>query len=202
MAVGIFLLLLASINFINLTTAQAAQRAREIGIRKAMGSQRLQLALQFLNETFLLTLIATGLSILLTPLLLNVFADFIQKEVQFSMRQQPAILLFLVVLVFVVSVLSGAYPALVLSGFKPIVVLKSQWAAGSARTRGLWLRKTLTVSQFVIAQVFIIATILVARQMSYALNKELGYKKDAILSVSTPWAKEEAAKHAGYWLKN
>ena len=194
MAVGIFLLLLASINFINLTTAQAAQRAKEIGIRKAMGSQRLQLALQFLNETFLLTLIATGLSILLTPLLLRVFADFIPKEVQFSMRQQPAILLFLVVLVFVVSVLSGAYPALVLSSFKPIVVLKSQWAAGSARTRGLWLRKTLTVSQFVIAQVFIIATILVARQISYALNKELGYKKDAILSVSTPWAQEAAKR--------
>ena len=193
MAVGIFLLLLASINFINLTTAQAAQRAREIGIRKAMGSQRLQLALQFLNETFLLTLIATGVSILLTPLLLKVFADFIPKEVQFSVRQQPAILLFLLALVIVVSLLSGAYPALVLSGFKPIVVLKNQWAGG-VRTRGVWLRKTLTVSQFVIAQVFIIATILVARQISYALNKELGYKKDAILSFSTPWAQDAAKR--------
>ncbi|HEV2478545.1 MAG TPA: ABC transporter permease, partial [Puia sp.] len=99
--VAAFLLVLACINFINLTTAQAASRAKEIGIRKTMGSQRLQLALQFLNETFLLTLIATLLSVVLTPLLLRAFADFIPKEVVFSVRQQPAILVFLLVLALV-----------------------------------------------------------------------------------------------------
>jgi len=187
MAVAIFLLLLACINFINLTTAQAAGRAKEIGIRKTMGSQRLQLALQFLNETFLLTLIATVLSVTLAPLLLKAFGDFIPKGVQFSVRQQPTILLFLLGLTLVVSLLSGAYPALVLSAFKPISVLKNKWAPGAGRTRGALLRKTLTISQFVIAQVFIIATILVARQISFALNTELGFKKDSIVLFGTPW---------------
>jgi len=194
MIVAAFLLLLACINFINLTTAQAAGRAKEIGIRKTMGGQRLQLALQFLNETFLLTLIATLLSVVLTPLLLRAFADFIPKEVVFSVRQQPAIMVFLLVLAIVVSLLSGAYPALVLSSFKPISVLKNQWAAGANKTRGVWLRKTLTVSQFVIAQVFIIATILVVRQINYALNTELGFKKDAILTFSTAWRQGEAKR--------
>jgi putative ABC transport system permease protein len=194
MAVAAFLLLLGCINFINLTTAQAASRAKEIGIRKTMGSQRLQLALQFLNETFLLTLIATILSVVLVPLLLRAFADFIPKEVVFSVRQQPAILVFLLVLAVVVSLLSGAYPALVLSSFKPISVLKNQWAAGAGKTRGLLLRKTLTVSQFVIAQVFIIATILVARQINFALHAEMGFKKDAILTFSTAWRQGEAKR--------
>ncbi len=193
-AVAAFLLLLAGINFINLTTAQAASRAKEIGIRKTMGSQRLQLALQFLNETFLLTSIATLLSVVLVPLLLRAFADFIPKEVVFSVRQQPEILVFLLVLAVVVSLLSGAYPALVLSAFKPISVLKNQWAIGAGKTRGLLLRKTLTVSQFVIAQVFIIATILVARQISYALNAEMGFKKDAILTFWTPWRQGEGKR--------
>lgn len=187
MALATFLLLLACINFINLTTAQAAQRAREIGIRKTMGSHRIQLALQFLNETFLLTLIATLLSIVLAPLLLKAFSGFIPKEVQFDLGQQPGIVIFLIILVSVVSLLSGAYPAFILSSFKPITVLKNQWSAGAAKTRGIWLRKTLTVSQFVIAQVFIIATILVARQIDYAVNKEMGFKKDAIISFSTSW---------------
>ena len=192
-AVAAFLLLLACINFINLTTAQAASRAKEIGIRKTMGSQRLQLALQFLNETFLLTVFSTILSVVLVPVLLKAFADFIPEEVQFSLRQQPGILLFLLLLAIIVSLLSGAYPALVLSAFKPISVLKNNGAGGTSKTRGLLLRKTLTVSQFVIAQVFIIATILVARQINYALNMELGFKRDRILSFGTPW-RESAGK--------
>jgi len=192
-AVALFLLLLACINFVNLSTAQSTTRAKEIGIRKTMGSGRLQLSLQFLNETFLLTLIATGLSIALTPMLLKTFADFIPREVHFSIRQQPGILVFLLLLAIVVTMLSGAYPALVLSSFKPIAVLKNQWA-GNGGNRGVWLRQTLTVAQFVIAQVFIIGTILVARQISYVLNKDLGFKKDAIVSVFTPWTRSASQR--------
>jgi putative ABC transport system permease protein len=186
MAVALFLLLLACINFINLTTAQAANRAKEIGIRKTMGSGRWQLGFQFLNETFLLTLIATGLSVALTPMLLKAFSDFIPQEVHFSIREKPGILVFLLLLAIVVSLLSGAYPSLVLSSFKPISVLKDQ-RNGNAGTRGVWLRKSLTVTQFVIAQVFIIGTILVARQTNYILNKDLGFKKDAIVNIFTPF---------------
>ena len=187
LAVAGFLLLLACINFINLSTAQASQRAKEIGIRKTMGGQRGQLAFQFLNETFLLTVMATGLSIVLAPFLLKVFSDFIPKELHFSLTRQPEIIPFLLTLIIAVSLLSGIYPALVLSGYKPVLILKNQAFSGSAKTRAAWLRKSLTVSQFVIAQVFIIATILVGRQISYALNKDLGFKKEAIAFFGTPY---------------
>jgi len=179
--VAAFLLLLAAINFINLTTAQASQRAKEIGIRKTMGSHRRQLIFQFLTETFVLTLMATILSLILLPFLLKIFADFIPEDFHFNLLRQPGIIGFLVLLIFVVTILSGVYPALVLSGFKPVLVLKNQAFANTGQTRSAWLRKSLTVSQFVIAQVFIIGTLLVSRQITYALNKDLGFKRDAIL---------------------
>ena len=181
LAVAAFLLLLAAINFINLTTAQASQRAREIGIRKTMGSHRRQLIFQFLTETFVLTLLATVLSLILLPFLLKIFSDFIPEDFHFNLLQQPEIIGFLLILVVVVTFLSGVYPALVLSGFKPVQVLKNQAFSNGGQTRTAWLRKSLTVSQFVIAQVFIIGTILVSRQISYALNKDLGFKRDAIV---------------------
>ncbi len=185
LAVAAFLLLLASINFINLTTAQASQRAKEIGIRKTMGGHRRQLILQFLTETFVLTLVATMLSLVLTPFLLKMFADFIPPDFHFNLQHQPGVILFLVVLLFVVTLLSGIYPALILSGFKPVLVLKNQSFANTGQTRTVWLRKSLTVSQFVIAQVFIIGTLLVSRQISYAINRDLGFKRDAILFFRT-----------------
>src|ERR1700754_621536 len=195
LAVAAFLLLLACINFINLTTAQASQRAKEIGIRKAMGGHRRQLTFQFLAETFVLTLMATILSIILTPFLIQIFADFIPDDFHFSLLHQPEVMTFLVVLVVAVTFLSGIYPALVLSGFKPILVLKNQAYSGTGKSRSAWLRKSLTVSQFVIAQVFIIATLLVAKQISYVLNKDLGFKKDAILCLRT-YDREPANKKA------
>jgi len=176
-----FLLLLGCINFINLTTAQASQRAKEIGIRKTMGSSRNQLIFQFLSETFLLTLSATILSIIITPLLLKVFSDFIPEGLHYSL--QPGIIAFLFILIIIVSLLAGFYPALVLSSYKPVLVLKNQTASNTGRN--IWMRKTLTVSQFVIAQVFIIGTILVSKQISYSLNKDMGFKKDAILYFKT-----------------
>lgn len=185
LAVAAFLLLLACINFINLTTAQASQRAKEIGIRKTMGSNKGQLVWQFLSETFFLTVLATAISILITPLLLKVFADFIPKGLQFSLAKQPQIILFLVILVVAVSILSGFYPAVLLSSYKPALVLKNQAYTNTGKTRNAWLRKGLTVAQFTIAQVFIIGTILVAKQIHFTLNKDLGFKKDAVIYFQT-----------------
>lgn len=179
------LLALACINFINLTTAQAGRRAKEIGIRKTIGSSRRQLIFQFLGETFVLTLIAIVCSILLTPLLLKVFADFIPAGVHFDIIREPGILAFGVLLLFGVCLLSGFYPALVLSAYKPVLVLKNQLQAEGGPGRRLWLRKTLTVSQFVIAQVFIIGTLLVTKQISYTLHKDLGFRRDAIGYLQT-----------------
>ena len=180
-AVAAFLLLLACINFINLTTAQASQRAKEIGVRKTMGSSKKQLIFQFLSETFLLTFIATVLSVAIAPLLLKVFANFIPPELHFSLSGQTPVVVFLLILMPVVSILSGFYPAMILSGFQPVLVLKNQAYSGTRKARVALLRKSLTVTQFVIAQVFIIATILVSKQISFSLNKNMGFKKDAIL---------------------
>lgn len=183
LAVALFLLLLGCINFINLTTAQGSQRAKEIGIRKTMGGSKKQLVFQFLSETFILTLVSTLLSILLTPLLLKAFADFIPEGLHFHLLQ-PGLLIFLLLITFTVSALAGFYPALVLASYKPVTVLKNQ-VLNTGKTRSAWFRKTLTVSQFVIAQVFIIAAILVSKQIRFSLNKDLGFKKDAVVYFST-----------------
>jgi putative ABC transport system permease protein len=187
LVIAAFLLILGCINFINLTTAQASQRAKEIGIRKTMGSTRGQLIMQFLSETFLITLFAVIVSVALAPVILKLFVSFIPEGVKVNYLQQPDLFIFLFILVVVVSVLSGFYPALMLSGYKPVQVLKNQVQSGSSKSRSAWLRKSLTVTQFVIAQFFIMATLLVSKQIYYALHKDLGFKKDAIVNISTPF---------------
>ncbi|MES2894247.1 MAG: ABC transporter permease [Bacteroidota bacterium] len=186
LAIAGFILLLGCINFINLTTAQSAQRAREIGIRKTMGSSKKQLVTQFLSETLVITIIATILSVALTPLLLNVFKDFIPAGLHFDLLNQPELLVFLVLLTLAVSFLSGLYPALVLSGFNPVLVLKNQAYANTAQTRNAWVRKTLTVSQFVIAQFFIIVTVMVSRQINFSLESDMGFTSEAIVNIDLP----------------
>ncbi|WP_298737468.1 ABC transporter permease [uncultured Chitinophaga sp.] len=183
LAIAAFLLLLACINFINLSTANASQRAKEIGVRKTMGGSRWQLISQFLGETFLLTLLASLVSFFLAPLLLHLFADYTPPGLAFRPFSQPYIFAFLLGLSVLVSLLSGLYPAFILSGYKPVNVLKDQLSRG---TRHAWIRKSLTVSQFVIAQFFVIATVIVSKQISYALHADIGFRKDAVLSFSVP----------------
>jgi ABC-type antimicrobial peptide transport system permease subunit len=195
LAIGLFLLILGCINFINLTTAQSSQRAREIGIRKTMGSTRTQLIVQFLSETFLITAIAVLIAVLLAPVILKLFADFIPKGISVNIVQQPGLVLFLVILTLVVTLLSGFYPAMVLSGFKPVLVLKNQAVNNSSKTRTAFLRKSLTVAQFIIAQFFIMATILVSKQIYYVLHKDLGFKKDAIIIINSPWKNRTASRN-------
>jgi len=194
LAIAAFLLLLGCINFINLTTAQATQRAKEIGIRKTMGSNRQQLVLQFLSETFFITLIAVIISIALTPVILILFKDFVPPTLKANLLQ-PGLVLFLLLLTICVSLASGFYPAIMLSAYKPAMVLKNQAASNNSKTRSAWLRKSLTVTQFVIAQFFIMATVLVSKQIYYALHKDLGFKKDAIIIVQSPWKNRTVGKN-------
>ncbi len=194
LAIAAFLLLLGCINFINLTTAQASHRAKEIGVRKTMGSSKKNLVFQFLTETFFITTIATFLSIILTPFLLKMFADFIPEGLHFDLLHQPSILLFLFFLVLIVSFFSGLYPALILSGFNPALVLKNQAFTGSAQSRNVWVRKTLTVSQFVIAQFFVIATIFVSKQINYSINADMGFNIKSIINFDTP--RDTVAAHS------
>ncbi|MDB5130291.1 MAG: yknZ 6 [Mucilaginibacter sp.] len=193
--IALFLLLLGCINFINLTTAQATQRAKEIGIRKTMGSSRMQLVVQFLSETFLITLIAVIISAALAPVILKLFADFVPAGIKANIFSQLSLIIFLLLLTIIVSLLSGFYPAVMLSGYKPAMVLKNQAASNSSKTRNAWLRKSLTVTQFIIAQFFIMATVLVSKQIYYALHKDMGFKKDAIVIINSPWKNRTASKN-------
>ena len=187
LAIAAFLLLLGCINFINLTTAHAVQRAKEIGIRKTMGGSKKQLMIQFLTETVLLTSLATVLSILLIPSILKIFAVYIPEGLHFDLLHQPNVILFTIILILAVSFLSGLYPAMILSGYKPALVLKNQVYINTDQSRSARTRKMLTVTQFIVAQFFIIATLVVGKQIRYSLTKDLGYRKDAIINFNTPY---------------
>ena len=189
------LVLLGCINFINLNTAQAIQRAKEIGIRKTLGSSRKQLIFQFLGETFILTLAAAILSFFLSKWLLILFSDFIPTGLTFELFWNPWIMAGIAVLLLLVTVLSGFYPALVMSKYKPVSVFKQQILPNSDKGT---LRKYLTVFQFVIAQVFIIATLMVGKQLNYIMKKDMGFKTEAIAYLRTPWRDTSAIKRARF----
>lgn len=189
------LVLLGCINFINLNTAQAIQRAKEIGIRKTLGSSRKQLIFQFLGETFILTLAAAMLSFFLSKWLLLLFSDFIPTGLTFELFWNPWIMVGIAVLLLLVTVLSGFYPALVMSKYKPVSVFKQQILPNSDKGS---LRKYLTVFQFVIAQVFIIATLMVGKQLNYIMKKDMGFKTEAIAYLRTPWRDTSAIKRARF----
>ncbi len=193
-----FLIGIACINFINLTTANAAQRAKEIGVRKTMGCSRGQLVFQFLGETFLITATATVLSAAITPTIGKLFSSFIAEGVSFSMTS-PFVLSFLVILLLSVTLLAGFYPAWVLSSANTIDSLKNRAHSGTNQTRRAWLRKGLTVSQFVIAQFFVIGTMMVGKQIHFMLSKDLGFSKQAIVSINYPYS-DHSVDHKKYVL--
>lgn len=182
--IALFLLLLGSINFINLNTAQATQRAKEIGVRKTLGGSRRQLIFQFLSETFVITGIAALISVVLSIWMLGIFDEFIPSGLTTSIMLQPQIIVLIVFVFIVVALFSGIYPSLVLSHFKPAKVLKGDKII-SNKSSGI--RKALTVFQFSIAQVFIIATLLVGKQIHYMMNKDMGYDSKTTAYVMTPW---------------
>ncbi|HVX27263.1 MAG TPA: ABC transporter permease [Parafilimonas sp.] len=181
------LLLLAVINFINLSTAQSTLRAKEIGLRKTLGSSKKQIIHQFLTETFLSTVCATIFAIALTPFLLYVFKGFVPEGLDEKELLQPIIIIFLVAIIIIVTLLAGLYPAFVLTKFRPALVLKNN-VTSNGKSRSAWVRGTLTVFQFVIAQVFLIAVIVVGKQIHYEVNKDIGIRKDAIVSFKMPYA--------------
>ncbi|WP_299364464.1 ABC transporter permease [Winogradskyella sp.] len=193
--VAIFLLILGCINFINLNTAQATQRAKEIGIRKTLGGSRKQLISQFMGETFMLVLLSAILSIVLTKWLIEIFADFVPEGLEFQLLGTPIIVFFAVLLLGLVTFLSGFYPALVLSKFNTVSVLKNHLGVGDKK---VGLRKFLTIFQFTIAQIFIIGTLLVGKQINYLLSKDMGFKTDAVVSVFSPRGERELSKKELY----
>lgn len=189
MLLAIFILLLGSINFINLSTAQASERAKEIGMRKILGSSKGQLIARSISETTLVTTVATFLSMLITPLVIRIFSDFMPPGLEAGRLWQPHVLLFLLGLIVVVSFLSGIYPALVLTHIKPLTITRNTTLSATGGSHRVWLRRTLTVSQFVIAQVLIIGVLVVNSQIRFAHNEDMGFRKNAIINfyVAIDW---------------
>ncbi|WP_339925265.1 ABC transporter permease [uncultured Cyclobacterium sp.] len=179
-----FILLIACVNFINLSTALAVNRAKEIGIRKVVGSSKLHLRVQFLTETFLIVILADLLALVIVSLSLKQIGLLIDLPLTFNIIQPFKMLFFLVSITLAVTLLAGFYPSFVLAKFNPINVLKSKIAAFASG--GIALRRSLVVFQFIIAQALIIATIIVVNQMDFFSNQSLGFEKDAIVNVSIP----------------
>jgi len=179
--IGLFLLLIACINFINLTTARATERAREVGIRKAIGAMRNQLTMQFLGESILLCLFAYILAIGLCNALHPLFTSLLNKNIPLIATGAGGYLFVLLSIAIGIGAVAGIYPALVLSGFNPIAVLKGRVVATK---NGLTMRQVLVVFQFTISTVLIIGTIVVYNQLRYMQNQDLGFKKTQELAIN------------------
>lgn len=180
--IGLFIIVMACINFINLSTAQSVGRSKEVGIRKVLGSNRAQLFWQMMGETAILVvaaiLLAVGIATLCMPYIKNIAS--IEEKLDLL---NASTLLFLVTVAVVVTILAGTYPSLVLSGFKPALALKNKIT--SATIGGISLRRGLVVTQFAISQILIIGTIVAVSQMNYVRTADLGYNKNGILVLSS-----------------
>jgi putative ABC transport system permease protein len=178
--IGGFILLIACINFVNLTTARSAERAKEVGIRKVIGAARFQLTRQFLGESILISLIAFILSLGLCTITQPLFNQLAGKIVIAGNFARPEHVFTLLLIALVIGLLAGTYPALVLSSFQPIASLKGRF---SSSTRGLFLRRSLVVFQFTISIALIIGTAVVYLQLNFMRNQDLGFNKEQTLVI-------------------
>ncbi|MFD0798914.1 ABC transporter permease [Maribacter chungangensis] len=179
--IGAFVLLLACINFMNLSTARSEKRSKEVGIRKSIGSSKGQLINQFLSESFLVVVLAYIIALLLVLVCLNGFNELARKEIAFPWQSGSFWMISVAFIIFT-ALLAGSYPALYLSSFKPVDVLKGTFKAG--RYAGL-PRKILVVVQFTVSVAFIIGTVIVMQQINYAKNRPVGYDKEGLIQIPT-----------------
>ncbi|MEM6631585.1 MAG: ABC transporter permease [Bacteroidota bacterium] len=182
--IGLFLIITACVNFINLATAQALRRAKEIGVRKVLGSKRGQLFWQFIAETSLITLLALALAYGAAQLALPAVNQLLNIQLQINIFQDIYLLFFLPILLLTVVLLSGSYPGLIMAGFQPVMALKGRLSQKHAG--GFSLRRGLVVAQFVISQLLIIGTLVIANQMRYSRQTDMGFTKDAIVMLPIP----------------
>jgi putative ABC transport system permease protein len=178
--IAIFILLIACINFVNLTVARSLKRAKEIGIRKVIGSQRKQLTVQFLGESFFLSFLAFACAVILTILVLPSFNDLANKQLSLSYLLDTGLVSAFLTLFFVTGLVAGCYPALILSGFSPAQTLYNR----TKLVHKNYLTKALVVFQFSLSVCLMIGTIVVYRQFDYLTSKDLGYNDKHLLSFS------------------
>ena len=190
-SVAFFMLLIACINYMNLTTARSARRAKEIGMRKVAGSNRRQLIMQFLGESLFTATVAVLSSVLLMMILLRVFNSLSGKDFTIGTLFQPFNFLLLLSVALFTGLVGGSYPALYLSGFKPISILKGSLSKASGNVT---LRRSLVVLQFSISMVMLICTWVVYSQLSYLRKKDLGFNKSQVMMVTVNTGEDERSK--------
>lgn len=178
LAVALFILMIACINFMNLSTARSSLRSMEVGLRKVMGADKMILIRQFMGESFVMTLFSMILAIILVYLFLPTFSNFTEKSLSLNFFENPEYLLGIFGLMAFVGLISGSYPALFLSGFMPAKVLKGAFKAGKGHEN---FRSLLVIGQFAISVILIVAVLVVVRQLDYMQNKDLGFQKEDIL---------------------
>lgn len=187
--VGLFILLIAGINYMNLATARSVQRAREVGIKKVMGALKSQLVGQYLLEAIILAAGSLILALALCHFLQPVFYQITNKDI--DLFSSPALVGFMAAVALVLGILSGLYPAVFISSYQPTTVLKGSFANSG---KGVWLRKSLVVFQFTITIVLLVGILVINSQMSFIQNKDLGFNKDALLGLRVYSIDEVAAR--------
>jgi putative ABC transport system permease protein len=183
-AIAVFILLIACVNFMNLSTARSASRAKEVGVRKVLGSLRGHLISQFMIESVLISFLSMLLALGLAWLLLPVFNNLAAKHMAIGLFSRPWLAPAMLVLVVVVGILAGSYPAFFLSAFRPIAVLKGSVAAGF---KSSWLRNSLVVFQFGISIFLIVGTAVIYKQLGYIRNRSLGFNREQVLIVQNTY---------------
>ncbi|MBO3700411.1 ABC transporter permease [Roseivirga sp. E12] len=190
LAVGFLILVLSSINFMNLSTARSSNRAKEVGIRKVLGSEKRALVQQFIFEAVLFTSLSTVLAMVLTEFSLNSFNQIANKELSlYAQLGNPIFLAVIVGFMLILGILSGSYPAFYLSSFRPIEVLKGKITAGF---KGKGIRNTLVVFQFAISVALIISTFFVQRQLNYATTFDIGFDRENVLQIHNIYGLNQA----------
>jgi putative ABC transport system permease protein len=181
--VALLIIITACINFINLATAQAIRRSKEVGVRKVLGATRSQLIRQFMGETTVLVLISVILGVLLCATFLTQAGKWMSINIDTSQLLQPIVMNWIATITLLVILLAGLYPSFIQSAFQPVDSLKNKAGVSS---RGLTLRKSLVIAQFAISQILIVGTLVVAHQMDFFENQDLGFNKEAVISVNLP----------------
>ena len=189
--IAIFILLIACVNFMNLSTARSANRAKEVGIRKVAGSLRTNLITQFLTESVLLSFLSLLLALLLCVLLLPFFNQLAGKEMHVSTLFSSWLFPILIALVFIVGCIAGSYPAFYLSSFQPIQVLKGKIASGF---KSSWLRSSLVVFQFGISIILIIGTIVIYNQLDFIRSRKIGFDREQVLVLHNTYNLDKQIK--------
>jgi putative ABC transport system permease protein len=190
-AIAIFILLIACVNFMNLSTARSSNRAKEVGVRKVLGSNKKNLITQFLAESILISFISLLFALAIAELLLPYFNQLSGKEIELGLFSRPWLLPSLLLMVIIVGLLAGSYPSFYLSSFQPITVLKGKLTSGF---KSGWLRSSLVVFQFAISIILIVGTVVIYSQLNFIRSKKLGFDRDHVLVVQNVYALGEQAK--------